>query len=69
MTQTTFTPEETTIKELAMAISHKHQHTKLAKSAAEFIFESLARPNQNPLPDLDTLRNFAEFLITKKGYN
>ncbi len=64
-----FTPEEVAIRDLAIAITPVHQHSKLAKSAAEFIFESLARPNQNPLPDLDTLRNFVEHLITKKGYN
>lgn len=68
MTQT-FTPEERTIIELAQGLSDKHKHTKLARSAAEFIFEALARPNENPLPDLETLRNFIEHLITKKGYN
>lgn len=65
----TFTPEEMTVTELAQALSSQHKHTKLARSAAEFIFEALARPHQNPLPDLETLRYFIDHLITKKGYN
>lgn len=64
-----FKPEDMTLVELAQGLTPQHKHTKLARSAAEFIFEALARPNQHPLPDLETLRNFIDHLITKKGYN
>lgn len=68
--------EESTYRDVATAIVPKHQHTKLARAAVEFMLDEL---DINPAPntirvvpprfDLATVQAFVEFLITKKGYN
>lgn len=68
--------EETTYRDVATALSPKHQHSKLARAAVEFMLDEL---DMNPAPntirtapprvDVATLQGFVEFLITKKGYN
>lgn len=68
--------DESTYRDVATALSPKHQHTKLARAAVEFMFQEL---NVNPEPgtvrtappvyDLGTIQGFVDFLITKKGYN
>lgn len=68
--------EEATYRDVASAIGGKHQHTKLARSAAEYMFRELGvnmTPNEErlsaPRCDIATLEGFIDFLITKKNYN
>lgn len=60
--------EETTIRDMSVVIFGKHQHTKLARSAIEFVVEQSTSKVDIKI-DLDTLRNFVNFLIREKGYN
>lgn len=60
--------EETTIRDMSVVVFGKHQHTKLARSAIEFLTEEF-HANVDAKIDLATLRQFVGYLIKEKGYN
>jgi hypothetical protein len=60
--------EETTYRDMATVMFPKRSHTKLARSAVEFLVEQYHTKDE-PVIDPTTLRHFVEFLISKKGYN
>jgi len=62
--------------EYAEILIPKYKHTKLARSAAEFMVSECfvadmgdVMLGRNVNFDIGTLRAFVDFLITKRGYN
>ena len=67
--------EPTTITDLSAVAFGKNHHSKLAHSATEFFLDRCkgAKRIGNDLrvlqPDIATLREFVDYLISEKGYN
>lgn len=60
--------EESTVRDVTVALFGKNQHTKLARSAVEYFLERYHRFGDARI-DMTTLREFVEHLIREKGYN
>lgn len=65
--------EETTYRDMASVLfPNSHQHSKLARSVVEYLIGELGYKGSESVgghADLETLRRFVSFLITKKNYN
>ena len=53
---------------MAEAICPGHGHSKLARSAVEFMIKEAQKKDTTSL-DVATLKNFVDFIIKEKGYN